>query len=278
MADPTSIKSNLHAAFVTFDGRRELIDRIPAELATNIVAELQRDGADLDAALRGVVDIAKAVATYVSLGRFVPIPADEVRKQMKAVASAAKRLRDAARSRSVLARVRHKIALQPRTRGLFGSRPTLGNPDPIYDQRGNTLSDVLNAKVIVPADMHAKFERVLSDLEQLVPELERATVFKAKRGRQENWYARNLLHDAIEAWVGATGRAPTAGQQDGIATAPLLKCLRMLVNCLTEDQDVREAVSDDRYLDVLADLKRPSAFSLSSRVQIPVRRATGNSG
>lgn len=236
---------------------------------------LARDGANEQEASTAVQKISEACARYIAFGPCELVPDKQVKAEIAAVAKAAEQFNRAVNAMSAPASARLLVGLRPERALFLGTKaPRLGNPDPIYESsRGGFLSlgSAFNRKIVVPADMSAKFDRVRWDMAQLADRIRRVGDFRSRRGRPENWRVRMLFEEVIAEWANAAGQAPAASQRNGLVDSPLLDLLRALVYPTSEYPEVREALSDAIYLDVLARMKIRRTGLMSSPA-IPARR------
>jgi len=280
--------NNMTAIATQFALIGQLEAQFSADAKHAAVVNLMKDGASHEDAERAVDAIVREAASYIAFGPFKAVPDRQVRAEIAAVERSAAQLLRHINAMSPDAWARLKMALSPpRPPSLLGRslrREPLqgrGNADPIYEVPSDSpaglaaLGSMLGARIAIPADLGAKFDRVHFDLFHLIAPLGRARDFRARRGRPENWRVRRFFEAAIVQWASAAGQAPSAGQRDGQANSPLLHFLRALVYPVATDQDVKEAVTDAVYLDVLAKLKKRRRGLLQRPVLAERRRRSG---
>jgi hypothetical protein len=113
--------------------------------------------------------------------------------------------------------------------------------------------------------LSADLASVRKRLEMLASRLERASNFPVSRGRKRNPSASHFLDNAICICVVAAGRPPSGSVVHGQVTDGLLRYLRLMVNASTEDQDLRETISDHAFLSALKRYKLKNGTSVRPR-------------
>lgn len=199
-----------------------LVAAIPESLTSLLHGAMVARGASAESARLATDKIGYALADWIFSGGHTYRssnykPEATQREEIQRVARDANTLLTALSNLSIDSHVRLSLSLSGERQGPWsGLDATRWNPDPIEIEvrSGGLLSrgtdgNGADEKIILPANLAAKLNRLRSDLASLAPALRRAGEFTPrKRGNEA---LSHLYRQCIQAWAIATGEWPSSG-------------------------------------------------------------------
>ncbi len=202
--------------------KQPILDALPGCIPKDLAFAMVAKGASSEKAAEAVASIERALADWLYSGGHAAMPSlpdAKVKAEIEGLANAAKELEARVGRLSIEAQVRLSVSLQGEQRGgpWSGLMPLSWNPDPVEidaPSRG-VLSAARRAhgeppdKILLPANLAAKFSRFQRDLNALVEPMRKAAQFDPKKSANEP--LKHLFRQVIWAWNEAVGEWPSEG-------------------------------------------------------------------
>lgn len=198
-----------------------ILDAIPDSIRKELAEAMVGRGAARERAAEAAATIERALADWLYSGGHKPTrptPDKKVKTELERAAEAAATLQECLGKLSVDANVRLLVSLQGERQGRWPALVSAHwNADPIeIDSPSRGLLSAMRRrageaqeKILLPANLAAKFSRFQTDLNALLKPMQKAACFEARKSGNEP--LKRLFREVIWAWSEAVNQWPSEG-------------------------------------------------------------------